>query len=55
MEKYIVDIISATRYPEKYDEDLKAWIDYGASPRGTIGIPTKNVTILSSSFIFRIF
>lgn len=38
MEKYIVDIISATRYPEKYSEDLKNWIDYGASPRGSIAI-----------------
>ncbi|MBD8487323.1 AAA family ATPase [Echinicola sp. CAU 1574] len=38
MEKYIVDIISATRYPEKYSEELAIWIDYGASPRGSIAI-----------------
>ncbi|WP_200976597.1 MoxR family ATPase [Echinicola sp. 20G] len=38
MEKYIVDIISATRYPEKYSEELAAWIDFGASPRGSIAI-----------------
>ncbi len=38
MEKYIVDIISATRYPEKYDENLKRWIAFGASPRGSIAI-----------------
>ncbi|MDG1804803.1 AAA family ATPase [Flavicella sp.] len=38
MEKYIVDIIAATRYPEKYNKDLKAWIDFGASPRGTIAL-----------------
>jgi MoxR-like ATPase len=38
MEKYIVDIVSATRYPEKYSEELKSWIDFGASPRGSIGI-----------------
>jgi len=38
MEKYIVDIISATRYPEKYTEELRNWIDYGASPRGSIAI-----------------
>jgi len=38
MEQYIVDIISATRYPEKYDEDLNRWIEYGASPRGSIAI-----------------
>ena len=38
MEKYVVDIISATRYPEKYSEELDAWLDFGASPRGSIGI-----------------
>jgi len=38
MEKYIVDIISATRYPEKYSEELRSWIDFGASPRGSIAI-----------------
>jgi len=38
MEQYIVDIISATRYPEKYDEDLNRWIEFGASPRGSIAI-----------------
>ena len=38
MEKYIVDIISATRYPKKYSQDLDNWIDFGASPRGSIAI-----------------
>lgn len=38
MEKYIVDIISATRYPKKYSEELDNWIDFGASPRGSIAI-----------------
>jgi MoxR-like ATPase len=38
MEKYIVDIISATRYPEKYSKDLAEWLDFGASPRGSIAI-----------------
>ena len=38
MEKYIVDIISATRYPKKYSKDLDNWIDFGASPRGSIAI-----------------
>lgn len=37
-EKYMVDLISATRYPEKYSKKLAKWIDYGASPRGTISI-----------------
>ena len=38
MEKYIVDIISATRYPGKYNEEIKEWLDFGASPRGSIAI-----------------
>lgn len=38
MERYIVDLISATRTPEKYNEELATWIDFGASPRGTIAI-----------------
>lgn len=37
-EKYIVDLIFATRYPEKYNEELASWLDFGASPRGTISI-----------------
>jgi MoxR-like ATPase len=38
MEKYIVDIVAATRYPDKYSKELDQWIDYGASPRGSIAI-----------------
>ena len=38
MERYIVDIISATRTPEKYTDQLGTWIEYGASPRGTIAL-----------------
>ena len=38
MEKYIVDIISATRYPEKYSKEIDNWIEFGASPRGSIAI-----------------
>lgn len=38
IEKYMVDLISATRFPEKYTEDLAKWIDFGASPRGTIAL-----------------
>jgi len=35
---YIVDLVNATRYPEKYSEDLRLWIDYGASPRAIIAL-----------------
>ena len=38
VEKYIVDIISATRYPDKYSESIDQWLDFGASPRGSIAI-----------------
>jgi MoxR-like ATPase len=38
IEKYIVDLIFATRYPERYDEKLASWIRIGTSPRGAIGL-----------------
>jgi MoxR-like ATPase len=39
IEKYIVDIVFATRYPETYGlNDLKNMISYGASPRASINL-----------------
>ncbi|WP_299528110.1 MoxR family ATPase [uncultured Lutibacter sp.] len=39
IEKYILDLIFATRYPEKYNlPDLKGLISFGASPRGSINL-----------------
>ncbi len=39
IEKYILDIVFATRYPEKYRlSDLKPLISFGASPRGSINL-----------------
>jgi len=39
IEKYILDIIFATRYPEEYRlPDLKPLISFGASPRGSINL-----------------
>ncbi|MBN1442565.1 MAG: MoxR family ATPase [Planctomycetes bacterium] len=38
IKEYIVDIISATRQPKRYDLDLENLIDYGASPRGTLAL-----------------
>lgn len=41
IEKYILDIIFATRYPERYNlEELKPLISFGASPRGSINLAT---------------
>ena len=37
IEKYILDLIFATRYPENYGlEEIKPFINFGASPRGSI-------------------
>ena len=38
VEKYIVQLVMATREPKHYGEDIANWIDYGASPRGTIAL-----------------
>jgi MoxR-like ATPase len=39
IEKYILDLVFATRYPDRYDlEDLKPLINFGASPRGSINL-----------------
>jgi MoxR-like ATPase len=38
MEEYLVQLIIATRHPEKYDANLKNAIAYGASPRATIAL-----------------
>jgi MoxR-like ATPase len=38
VEKYMVDLIFATRYPQRYNEQLASWIHVGASPRGGIGL-----------------
>jgi len=38
IEKYIVDLVFATRYPQRYDDQLKSWLRVGASPRGAIGL-----------------
>jgi MoxR-like ATPase len=38
VEQYIVSLIEGTRFPERYDKELRGWIQIGASPRGTIGL-----------------
>jgi MoxR-like ATPase len=37
-QKYIVDIIFATRFPARYGDPLGKWIEIGASPRGSLAI-----------------
>lgn len=38
IDRYLVDLVGATRWPEKYGGDLATWIQVGASPRGAIGL-----------------
>ncbi len=38
MEEYMVQLIVATRHPEKYDENLAGMVMFGASPRATIAL-----------------
>ncbi|QDS93835.1 ATPase family associated with various cellular activities (AAA) [Roseimaritima multifibrata] len=37
-EKYMVDLVIATRQPDRLEGDLANWIRLGASPRGTIAL-----------------
>ena len=48
IEKYIVDIVFATRYPEKYDlKEMKDMIGFGGSPRASI-----NLALAARSYAF---
>ena len=38
VETYLVQLILATRNPALWGEDLARWIEYGASPRGTLAL-----------------
>jgi MoxR-like ATPase len=38
LKAYIVDLVQATRVPKEYGLDIDRLIDYGASPRATIGL-----------------
>jgi MoxR-like ATPase len=37
-QKYIVDLIYATRFPGRYGDPLGTWIQVGASPRGSLAL-----------------
>lgn len=48
IEKYIVDIVFSTRYPEEYGmKDLKGMISFGGSPRASI-----NLALAARSYAF---
>lgn len=38
LNRYIVDLIQATRKPEAYDRDMARWCRFGASPRATLAL-----------------
>ena len=38
IETYMVDLIFATRFPERYSDQLRSWIEVGASPRGGLAL-----------------
>ncbi|TDY02821.1 AAA family ATPase [Thiohalophilus thiocyanatoxydans] len=38
LERYVVDIVQATRNPARWGEDLKETIQFGASPRATLAM-----------------
>lgn len=38
LNRYIVDLVQATRYPEPYDRNLARWRRFGASPRASIAL-----------------
>ena len=48
IEKYILDMVFATRFPEKYGlSEIKNYISFGASPRASI-----NLAIASRAYAF---
>ncbi len=38
VEQYMVALVMATRKPERYESELKNWIEVGSSPRASIGL-----------------
>ncbi len=38
VETYLVQLVMATRQPERWGEDLARWIEFGASPRATLAL-----------------
>jgi MoxR-like ATPase len=38
IERYLIHLVLATRRPEAYGDELKQWLQYGASPRASIAL-----------------
>jgi len=38
VKNYIVELVMATRHPQKYSVELAKWIEYGVSPRATMAL-----------------
>lgn len=38
VERYMVDLVFASRYPDRYEGDLHRWLTVGASPRGALAL-----------------
>jgi MoxR-like ATPase len=38
MQRYMADLVYATRTPEKYSDDLARWIEVGGSPRASLAL-----------------
>ena len=54
VEEYIVQLTMATRNPALFGEDLANWLEYGASPRGTIALDIcarANAYLLGKDFV----
>ena len=54
VEEYMVQLTMATRNPAAYGDDIADWLDYGASPRGTIALDLcarANAFLLGKDFV----
>jgi len=38
LERYLIELVMASREPERYHKELARWIEYGASPRATMAL-----------------
>jgi len=38
VEDYLIQLVNATRQPEKYGDDMARWIEFGVSPRASISL-----------------